>query len=627
MNKILSFFSVSLLPAALTLGQSLISVGPNVHVSKANATRPHYEIHLAADHDSTGQLLGGTMVWYKEENEYKVLAYVSSDGGARWEPSLEVDIGEYTNDPACAFGSSGMAYFVCFGGDEERRSKMLFYRSKDGGRNWLPPTEVPVFDREFITVDNTGGKFQGRVYINGTSGARRFDKGAQSISGLKVMFSTDQGETFRAPTMMGSEANHYVLGMGNGAVFSDGTLIVLFGERRDRDNIKRPDPIPTEPNAWLKVITSENGGERFSEATIVSEWYQRFASTTSVVPQMAIDGGNGPFKDRAYVVWEDYRLGRSEIYLAFSSDKGKSWSKPRLVDRSALDLQYGRGPNSFMPVVAVNHAGVIGVSWYDRRNSPDNLGWWVKFAASLDGGETFLPSVRVSEAPFDYSLEKSFVIWASTTGGGNPSEYLRGGALRAEIGVHHFNNKGGDTGGMASDAVGVFHPFWIDNRTGIPQIWTAAVTVGASAVKNGSTELQNLEDLSQKVTLQFSNVSYDPSSRKAITDLRIHNTSSDTLAAPLKLRVLILRSAFGVPTILNSDNREKGVGSVLDFSSLMKGDRLLPKEKTAAKRIEFQLSDARALRPPEGPMTGRGGESIVNIEAKVLGNLPPKVPK
>jgi hypothetical protein len=47
--------------------------------------------------------------------------------------------------------------------------------------------------------------------------------------------------------------------------------------------------------------------------------------------------------------------------------------------------------------------------------------------------------------------------------------------VKADEHDNHFN--GGDTAGLAADAAGVFHPLWIDNRTGIHQMWTAAVTV------------------------------------------------------------------------------------------------------------------------------------------------------
>ena len=39
----------------------------------------------------------------------------------------------------------------------------------------------------------------------------------------------------------------------------------------------------------------------------------------------------------------------------------------------------------------------------------------------------------------------------------------------------HLN--GGDTAGLAADANGVFHLLWIDNRTGVHQVWTTTVKV------------------------------------------------------------------------------------------------------------------------------------------------------
>ena len=48
-----------------------------------------------------------------------------------------------------------------------------------------------------------------------------------------------------------------------------------------------------------------------------------------------------------------------------------------------------------MPMVAVNNTGGVGLSWYDRRSSPNNLTYWPRFAASLDGGATWLPTAAV----------------------------------------------------------------------------------------------------------------------------------------------------------------------------------------------------------------------------------------
>lgn len=85
------------------------------------------------------------------------------------------------------------------------------------------------------------------------------------------------------------------------------------------------------------------------------------------------------------------------------------------------------------------------------------ISYWVRFSASLDGGETWLPSVRVST---DANLV-------------NPAEKET-----------RFN--GGDTAGLTADADGVFHACWIDNRAGVHQMWTTTVAVRGAVRRHRS---------------------------------------------------------------------------------------------------------------------------------------------
>ena len=143
---------------------------------------------------------------------------------------------------------------------------------------------------------------------------------------------------------------------------------------------------------------------RLTPAVTVSDFYLDWPPTfTSEIPYLAADPGSSQFKDRLYAVWPDRRSGRLEILLAYSTDKGKTWSSPVTVnDDQAFPGGQRSGPDDCMPVVAVNKDGVVGVSWHDRRNNPDNLGWWIRFAASLDGGVTWLSSAQISEAPSSF---------------------------------------------------------------------------------------------------------------------------------------------------------------------------------------------------------------------------------
>ena len=129
------------------------------------------------------------------------------------------------------------------------------------------------------------------------------------------------------------------------------------------------------------------------------------------------------------------------------------------------DTGFGKGPDCFMPIVAVNNQGVVGVMWYDRRdNQKPDRGWWTRFAASFDGGESFQPSMKVSEAPNVVDPRKELM----TSMIGNQFRGRLGaasGPLLGQIVVHGFNFVGGHTAGLAADANGIFHPLWVDDRT------------------------------------------------------------------------------------------------------------------------------------------------------------------
>ena len=213
-------------------------------------------------------------------------------------------------------------------------------------------------------------------------------------------------------------------------------------------------------------------GEHLSEPSKISDWYYPFSENgrLSYIPVIAADRSSGPFHDRLYVVWTDSRSARAEVYLSWSRDRGQTWSLPKAVNDDAPHVN-GASPNDFHGAVAVNKDGIVGVSWYDRRENPDDLGWRQRFAASLDGGVTFSPSVAVSEALYDLSRNDPPAV----------NEKVERTVLSTGAKFMNprwaFVNNGGDTGSIVADANGAFHAFWTDNRTGKAQLWTSIVTV------------------------------------------------------------------------------------------------------------------------------------------------------
>jgi hypothetical protein len=542
-----------------------IVIGRNVQVSKAMPANSHYEVLAAADRRDAAHMIVGSFIYSEGNTTPATIVYSTRDGGNSWSPTLDDDTLANTSDPAPAYGVGGAAFYAVawLGPPGTNRSSraMLMFRSKDGGATWAPPTSLPYMDREYVTVDQTGGKHNGNVYVNGNSRA------ADGVSDFVVYTSSDSGRTFRGPGKRPGFGQFRAELMGNAVVASDGTLIGVFADEKSLQAIRSTDGgISLTPAATIDGAFVPGGDRKGAHNNVVG------------MPLVAIDGGRGPYKDHLYVVWADRRTGISRIFFASSADEGLTWTKSREIDASTPS----DSTDQFLPTVAVNSAGVVGVMWYDRRNHPDNLGWDVRFTASIDGGTTFLPSVQVSERGTTFDATTPWTALRSSVARAKGDT----AGLVVTIALNTFMFQGGDTAGLVADASGVFHPFWVDNRTGVPQIWTAPVRVTAPVrpIKSG--------DVSDKLTLDITANTYDHASNSLTTVVRLRNTSAQAVAGPFHVRVVSISSGLGEPTVVAADNGRPGVGAEWDFSA----QALRPGAATDSKTLHFRLANVQPFR-------------------------------
>ncbi|HLY16107.1 MAG TPA: hypothetical protein VKR61_02730 [Bryobacteraceae bacterium] len=422
-------------------------VGPNVQVSLDLATVQHYETQIAADPARPRHLVACAYVIRPGQSSDNVF-YASFDGGRTWKHTLTVPD---SVDPSCAIGLKHAAFAAGIHdvkqADGSSPSFLDVRRSADGGRTWRESsirTDTRSFDRTYLTVDDSRGPFHGRVYVHGY---------LQRPPAAFAFYPSLTGESFdRAIVQAAAVFAKPWFFPANGVVSSDGVFAALFVEldntRRNMSYRTDPGAAPTEVNGALQIVYSRDGGQTLEPAAKIADIYYDWRVPQLSMASLAVDRGSSSFRGRMYAAWPGAGPGqRTQIFFSCSTSDGK-WSAPRVVSDDAASLPAEFMPNNFMPVVAVNRSGVVGLSWYDRRDNPDDLGYQVRFSASLDGGATWLPSVRVS---------------------------THGNLVNAA--EHDTRYNGGDTAGLTADAAGVFHPLWIDNRTGVHQMWTAAIRV------------------------------------------------------------------------------------------------------------------------------------------------------
>lgn len=421
-------------------------IGPAIQITSTQRDLRHYEAYIGASPSRNGNLIACDYV-VRPGADSDDLFYVSHDSGETWKLVLTMP---HNTDPSCAIDATGVLFAA--GVSNGARSTLSVMRSNNEGKSWetarIPSLPYDV-DRPYLTVAGTGSRGDSAILVH----SYRFSNNPAAL----FFISRDGGSTFAPPVikppLQFAKPWYFV---GNGVAASGGVYYSLLAEldKTKKNMSYRTDPAsaPHSADALLEIFRSEDAGKRISLAGTIPGVYYDWRVPQLSMPSLALDETTGPHPGRLYVAWPDARYEqRTEILFAYSDDRGRTWSPARPVGEQSMTGQPNPIPNDFMPMIAVNRDGVVGISWYDRRNHPHNLAYDVRFAASLDGGETWLTSAQVSNAPFDPGTDT--------------------------------RKNGGDTAGLAADAAGIFHLAWIANPGGTPQMWTAAVEVVGEAVR------------------------------------------------------------------------------------------------------------------------------------------------
>ncbi len=118
-------------------------------------------------------------------------------------------------------------------------------------------------------------------------------------------------------------------------------------------------------------------------------------------PLMAVDRKSGAL----YVTWNDGRnfalpdlatpdgvYHYADVLVSRSTDGGATWSTATRVNADPLTHFYrgqSRGTDHYLPGIAVDPTGAVGVCWYDRRADPANFANGRFCSISNDGGSTW----------------------------------------------------------------------------------------------------------------------------------------------------------------------------------------------------------------------------------------------
>lgn len=543
--------------AISTTAHAQVTVGQAAQISVDQDHAAHTEAFAAADPGDARRLAVCSMVIDPTRSRLTSALYLSQDRGETWRMAVHDTTSRYgrTWDPACAIGPGGTVWFATLPSQRDPTKPPLgsitrVYRSPDGGATWEPPMVAPWVDNEDLAVDGTDGPYRGRAYVVGV----RLSDTVPGRRHVSLLYADETDRSFQGPVDMPPPPGTNQGTVGAPVVAGDGRLVVPFILRRARTAAPASDDADSIPAQAVGVVQVFDGGTRFGtpvRVAAVADCPDRRS------PVVAVDRSSGPFGNRMYLAYMDGAHGRCQIMLSWSDD-GERWSAPLAVDDPAVPVETGTGPDAFLPQIGVNDRGVVGISWYDRRDDPANLAFRHRFTASVDGGASVLRSVPVSTHAHGYAdaagREPYFPLGTRFNADSTGALWLGVTTGRAQRTYYEV----GDYGGMSIRADGVFQPLWVDNRTGVPQLFTAPVRVTAEVKPPAERDAALGRLISDSVTVVVTRTTFDAAGCTVDLGVDVINRHARAVALPLVVRVDEMLSQLGAPVAVGGERDDVG---------------------------------------------------------------------
>ncbi len=301
------------------------------------------------------------------ESDFRQSGYgYTTDGGRTWTFPGSLWPGRFGSDPVLVADGDGVFYYSAIGNNAPG---VRLFKSSDGGVKWEGPIEINAafIDKQWLAVDTTDGPGRGHLYMTWSA----FDNFTRS---------TDGGETW--PTRISAPIEMTVWGTLD--VDVDGKLYLVdrgFTVAASTDAQFR-EQTPTFPlsvdvdmaGAPIRIGGTPNPGGILGQPWIVS------------------DRSDGPTRGNVYLLSSLDPTGNDpyDVHFARSTDGGRTWSPPVRVNDDPPGSAW-----QWFGVLSIAPSGRLDAAWYDTRNGPPEQSE-VYYAWSTDAGATWSKNQQVT---------------------------------------------------------------------------------------------------------------------------------------------------------------------------------------------------------------------------------------
>jgi Neuraminidase (sialidase) len=323
--------------------------------------------------------------------------HISNDKGKTWQTQhLQSKFGVF-GDPCLVSDNFGNIYYLHLANPDNNRnspeflSSIVIQKSTDKGKTWTDGVAIGYNkttdqDKHWIGIQPETGE----LAVTWTEFDKYGSKNPKHHSRILFSKSTDFGKTWTNPIKINEfegdcidddqttegavpvfdrEGNIYVTWSFDHKIYFDKSL------DGGKTWLKQDIVVATQPEGWNYNIPGVYRANGF--------------------PILDIDISGGKYNGTLYVNWTDQRNGtdNTDVFISKSTDKGKTWSKPKKVNTDNTRT------HQYLSWMKIDPAtGFIYIVYYDRSAYKDTK-TDVVLSVSKDGGETFT-KYTVSEQPF-----------------------------------------------------------------------------------------------------------------------------------------------------------------------------------------------------------------------------------
>jgi hypothetical protein len=286
----------------------------------------------------------------------------SPDGGATWDDPVYVCECPHTHtqfDPSILVTSKGVIYATWLSD-----GNTVFSKSRDRGQTWSDP--VGLSPNRWTDHGWIGASASGRdVYVMWAQGD------------AWETHSHDFGRTWSTPVRVTDSKQYFYYPEGV-SVLPDGSAVAAMSAYRcGKGSIHCAGPIN------ISILRTTNGGRSYRE-DIIDTVFLGVDFATSSLTTIGDDADGNLVVLYTGATTEG---ANSQLWARASIDGGRSWGPQ-------VELGRGTSVNSAFPSIVGTGRGVFKAIYMDDRTGH----WNVWYRSSTDGGATWTPDVRLSDA-------------------------------------------------------------------------------------------------------------------------------------------------------------------------------------------------------------------------------------